>query len=50
MSRHVMAAAPAISSGEKGVVVVIALILSLALQIHKRSGTLNPDDLHEMQG
>jgi len=31
-------------------VVVIALILSLALQIHKRSGTLNPDDLHEMQG
>ena len=31
-------------------VVVTALILSLALQIHKRSGTLNPDDLHEMQG
>ena len=31
-------------------VVVVALILALALQIHKRTGTLNPDDLHAMQG
>src|SRR4051794_21955960 len=31
-------------------VVVTALILSLALQIHKRSGTLDPDALREMQG
>ena len=29
---------------------VAALILSLALQIHKQSGTLNPDDLHVMEG
>ena len=31
-------------------VVVTALILSLALQIHKRTGALNPDDLHVMEG
>ena len=31
-------------------VVVMALILALALQIHKRSHTLNPDDLHVMEG
>ena len=31
-------------------VVVVALILSLALQIHKRSQTVNPDDLHVMEG
>jgi multicomponent Na+:H+ antiporter subunit C len=31
-------------------VVVTALLLSLALQIHKRTGTLRPDDLHVMEG
>jgi multicomponent Na+:H+ antiporter subunit C len=31
-------------------VVVVALLLSLALQAHKRSGTLNPDRLHPMVG
>jgi multicomponent Na+:H+ antiporter subunit C len=31
-------------------VVVTALLLSLALQIHKRTGTLQPDDLHVMEG
>jgi len=31
-------------------VVVTALILALALQVHKRTGTLDPDDLHAMQG
>jgi multicomponent Na+:H+ antiporter subunit C len=31
-------------------VVVAALLLSLALQAHKRAGTLNPDDLHVMVG
>lgn len=31
-------------------VVVVALLLSLALQAHKRAGTLNPDSLHPMVG
>ena len=31
-------------------VVVTALLLALALQAHKRSGTMNPDDLHSMAG
>ena len=31
-------------------VVVTALLLSLALQIHKKTDTLNPDDLHVMEG
>ena len=31
-------------------VVVSALILSLALQIHKRTGSLDPDDIHAMEG
>ena len=31
-------------------VVVVALLLSVALQGHKRSGTLNPDDLRPMVG
>ena len=31
-------------------VVVVALLLSLALQAHKRSGTLNPDRLRPMVG
>ena len=31
-------------------VVVVALLLSLALQAHKRAGTLNPDDLRPMAG
>jgi multicomponent Na+:H+ antiporter subunit C len=31
-------------------VVVAALLLALALQAHKRSGTLNPDDLRTMAG
>ena len=31
-------------------VVVTALILSLALQIHKRTGSLDPDELHAMEG
>ena len=29
---------------------VVALLLSLALQLHKRSGTLDPDELKELQG
>jgi multicomponent Na+:H+ antiporter subunit C len=31
-------------------VVVVALLLSLALQAHRRTGTLNPDDLRPMVG
>jgi multicomponent Na+:H+ antiporter subunit C len=31
-------------------VVVVSLLLSLALQAHKRAGTLNPDDLRPMAG
>jgi multicomponent Na+:H+ antiporter subunit C len=31
-------------------VVVAALLLALALQAHKRSGTLNPDDIQAMEG
>ena len=31
-------------------VVVTALLLSLALQAHKRTGTLNPEDLRPMVG
>lgn len=31
-------------------VVVVALLLSLALQAHKRSGTMDPDDLRPMVG
>jgi multicomponent Na+:H+ antiporter subunit C len=31
-------------------VVVTALLLALALQAHKRSGTMNPDDLHSVAG
>ena len=31
-------------------VVIVALLLSLALQAHKRAGTLNPDSLHPMVG
>ncbi|HEX9375591.1 MAG TPA: NADH-quinone oxidoreductase subunit K [Actinomycetota bacterium] len=31
-------------------VVVMALLLSLALQAHKRTGTLNPDDLRTLVG
>jgi len=31
-------------------VVVAALLLSLVLQAHKRTGTLNPDDLRAMAG
>ncbi len=31
-------------------VVVVALLLSLALQAHKRTGTLNPDDLRTLVG
>ena len=31
-------------------VVVAALILALALQIHKRTGTLDPDRVHELEG
>ncbi len=31
-------------------VVVVSLLLSLALQAHKRTGTLNPDDLKAMVG
>jgi multicomponent Na+:H+ antiporter subunit C len=29
---------------------VIALLLSLAVQVHKGTGTLNPDHLRELQG
>ncbi len=29
---------------------VVALVLSLALQAHKRTGTLNPDKIDELQG
>ena len=31
-------------------VVVLALILALAIQAHRRSGTLDPDKLRELQG
>jgi multicomponent Na+:H+ antiporter subunit C len=31
-------------------VTVVALLLSLAVQIHKRHGTLNPDDLSKISG
>jgi len=31
-------------------VVVTALLLALALQAHKRSGSLNPEDFHAMVG
>ena len=31
-------------------VVVVALILALAIQAHRHSGTLNPERLREMQG
>ena len=31
-------------------VVVSALLLSLVLQMHKRTGTLDPDALHAMEG
>jgi multicomponent Na+:H+ antiporter subunit C len=31
-------------------VVVLALIVSLALQAHRRAGTVDPDQLREMQG
>ena len=29
---------------------VVALLLALAVQLHKRTGTLNPDQLRELQG
>lgn len=29
---------------------VVALLLSLAVQLHKGTGTLNPDELHELRG
>jgi multicomponent Na+:H+ antiporter subunit C len=29
---------------------VVALLLSLAVQVHKRAGTLDPDKLKELQG
>src|SRR5579884_3925842 len=29
---------------------VVALLLSLAVQVHKGTGTLNPDDLSELRG
>lgn len=29
---------------------VVALLLSLAIQIHRNTGTLNPDELIELQG
>ncbi len=31
-------------------VVVLALILSLAIQTHRRAGTVDPDELRELQG
>lgn len=31
-------------------VVVLALVLALAIQMHRRSGTLNPDKVRELQG
>lgn len=31
-------------------VTVVALLLALAIQVHKRHGTLNPDDLRKLKG
>jgi multicomponent Na+:H+ antiporter subunit C len=31
-------------------VTVIALILALALDVHKQAGTVDPDEVHEMSG
>jgi multicomponent Na+:H+ antiporter subunit C len=31
-------------------VTVIALILALALDVHKQTGTVDPDEIHEMSG
>jgi multicomponent Na+:H+ antiporter subunit C len=31
-------------------VTVIALILALALDVHRRAGTVDPDEIHEMSG
>ena len=31
-------------------VTVMALLLALAIQVHKRHGTLNPDDLRKLKG